>query len=493
MKCPWCNAELDEDTVLCTTCGNEINMVPDFDPEIEDQCRETIETMTKDIFSAKVGGDIQSKKMRPSNSVETEFVSEPDTSQYKQNIEEYVEADKTEINKKNTRRFVLFIGIFVALLIAAVAIVVIVTSDSYKLSQAQKAANSGEYEKAYSLYHLLLEKDPDNIDLLLEYSYVLNAMNAGQEYEEVLYRIAENPDADEIQTETAYERLIYIYSGEKEYNKIRELIISVNNETILDKYSDYLTKEPEIVLSGGTYELPQMVSIMSGYDIYYTLINEYNGETTVIAENELYRLPILLEMGSYKLSAYTTNKYGLASDVVEVEYDIELVPPIEPEINIPEGTYGSPQLLEVYYDSDNIVVYYTTDGTEPGLDSKIYNGSMVIPYGRTKYSFVSVDDHGLKSNVVTVTIEMQYEYTVQPGTARDMLISYLLEKGTIVSYDGTMPDGGCLILEIRGFEPIGENYCYVFEEAMEVDGIMSYLDVRYSVDMITGEIAKMEY
>jgi len=488
MKCPWCNAELNEGTVLCSTCGNEINMVPDFDPEIEDKCRETIETMTKDIFSS---GEkkISSPKMRKNGQEVDDSlkVDSNSSSQEKLNIE-----NNDQSNKDKAPKFVLFILIFVALIIAAIVTVIVVTSDSYKLSQAQKAYSSHEYDKSKTLYQGLLEKMPDDIDLLVEYSYVLFESNDLAKYENVLYEIIDNSDSsDELKIQT-YQRLIYIYSGNKEYSKIRDLIIESKNETILEKYKDYLTHEPVIVLSSGNYTTSQMISMNANDDIYYSLVNEFNGVTTVIADNELYTLPILIDIGAYKLTAYTKNKYDLSSEVVEAEYTIEVAPPIEPELSLAEGTYISPQMLEVYYDSDNITVYFTTDGSDPGPTSQIYNGSIVVPSGYNTYSFVAVDVYGLKSKVVSITVNIEYEYEIQPGTALDLLINYLLEKGTIVSYDGTMPDGGCLNFILSGFKAIDENYCYIFEEAMMVDGIASYLDVQYSVDMITGEVDKID-
>jgi len=488
MKCPWCNADLKDGTVLCSICGNEINMVPDFEPEIEDQCRETIETMTKDIFSTG-----EKQKSSPEGKKCAKEVNGNSKVQNNLSSQEKLNIDKSdESNKEKAPKFILFILIFVALIIAAVVTIIIVTSDSYKLSQAQKAYSAHEYDKSKTLYQGLLEKNPDDVDLLVEYSYVLFDSNDLSEYENVLFEIINNSDSSEDLKIQTYQRLIYIYSGNKEYSKIRDLIIESKNTTILEKYNDYLTYEPEIVLASGNYSTSQMISINSNYDVYYSLINEFNGETTVIADNELYRLPILIEIGTYKLTAYTKNKYGLSSDTVEAEYTIEVAPPIEPELSLAEGTYISPQLLEVYYDSDNITVYFTTDGSDPGPTSQIYNGSIVVPSGYNTYSFVAVDEYGLKSKVVSISVNIEYQYEIQPGTALDLLINYLLEKGTIVSYDGTMPDGGNLNFILSGFEAIDDNYCYIFEETMMVDGVASYLDVQYSVDMITGEVAKID-
>ena len=35
MVCPSCGCEMAEGHLYCETCGNEIRIVPDFEPEIE--------------------------------------------------------------------------------------------------------------------------------------------------------------------------------------------------------------------------------------------------------------------------------------------------------------------------------------------------------------------------------------------------------------------------------------------------------------------------
>ena len=40
MKCPNCGNEIQDGKLLCEKCGTEIHIVPDFDPEIENQIEE---------------------------------------------------------------------------------------------------------------------------------------------------------------------------------------------------------------------------------------------------------------------------------------------------------------------------------------------------------------------------------------------------------------------------------------------------------------------
>ena len=45
MKCPNCGNEIKEGHLICEVCGNEIRIVPDFEPEIENSITEVLTTL----------------------------------------------------------------------------------------------------------------------------------------------------------------------------------------------------------------------------------------------------------------------------------------------------------------------------------------------------------------------------------------------------------------------------------------------------------------
>ena len=49
MKCPNCGCEIKEGHLYCETCGTEIQMVPDFEPEIENSIMETLSNLAEGI------------------------------------------------------------------------------------------------------------------------------------------------------------------------------------------------------------------------------------------------------------------------------------------------------------------------------------------------------------------------------------------------------------------------------------------------------------
>ena len=49
MKCPNCGADMKEGTLYCEHCGEDIHIVPDFEPELEYNMEQTLHDIVKDI------------------------------------------------------------------------------------------------------------------------------------------------------------------------------------------------------------------------------------------------------------------------------------------------------------------------------------------------------------------------------------------------------------------------------------------------------------
>ncbi len=49
MKCPNCGFEIPEGHMYCDNCGTEINIVPDFDPEVENEINATLSGVADEL------------------------------------------------------------------------------------------------------------------------------------------------------------------------------------------------------------------------------------------------------------------------------------------------------------------------------------------------------------------------------------------------------------------------------------------------------------
>lgn len=71
----------------------------------------------------------------------------------------------------------------------------------------------------------------------------------------------------------------------------------------------------------------------------------------------------------------------------------------EPRFSLEEGTYTSRQTLELT--ADYARIYYTLDGEEPGEDSPLYQGPLILSEGTTVVKAMGVNEKNIRSDVVT--------------------------------------------------------------------------------------------
>lgn len=57
MKCPSCGKEIEPGHLYCESCGLEIRIVPDFEPEIENSITETLSTVGEEIKERETEGN----------------------------------------------------------------------------------------------------------------------------------------------------------------------------------------------------------------------------------------------------------------------------------------------------------------------------------------------------------------------------------------------------------------------------------------------------
>ena len=62
MKCPNCGREMAEGTLYCEYCGEDIHIVPDFEPELELDIQQTISEMAEETEPDKADGEAVNKK-----------------------------------------------------------------------------------------------------------------------------------------------------------------------------------------------------------------------------------------------------------------------------------------------------------------------------------------------------------------------------------------------------------------------------------------------
>ena len=307
MLCPKCGAELPEGCLLCEKCGEEIQIVPDYDP----------------LLDVKLGEEAEESQENKQQEPVSEKKTEEDIRQNKK-------------SKKNKKKI---FAIRVSLILLAVMVIGLIyltqreekrfQSLEYQLGQAEKYFGVGDYAKALEYYARAIELDDGDVSLLEKVADVYYRQNDEAWYEAYLRRIIERKDASEEQVRSAKEKLISLLVKKGDFQGINRLVLKGKDESLIQKYDAYLSPKPEFSLEEGIYYEMQSLQITVTTEkegkIYYTLDGSTPGENA-----STYSLPILLEKGKTIVRACFINEYGVKSEIITGTYAIEDAPKEEP-------------------------------------------------------------------------------------------------------------------------------------------------------------------
>lgn len=180
----------------------------------------------------------------------------------------------------------------------------------------------------------------------------------------------------------------------------------------LIQQTDILPAPPAADLTAAYYEEEKEITLSSyqDYDIYYT----FDPDAVLPDEGIQFREPIHLKEGTWNLRAVCVNG-GLVSDELRSTYRISMPSPQMPRCSLAPGTYKTRQSVRLEPGKDNtddqdIVIYYTIDGSSPDMDSPIYKGEPIrLPAGQVTLQAVAVNQYGKTSNPLTVRYKINAE------------------------------------------------------------------------------------
>ena len=178
---------------------------------------------------------------------------------------------------------------------------------------------------------------------------------------------------------------------------------SMNNSDVLTEH--YIITPPGQVVQpaaspeGGNFATTQTVTLTTlteGAAIYYTL-----DESEPTTASEQYVSPITIEhTTTIKAIAVKTDMHD--SDIMTEEYIITpLGQVVQPSVNIHDGIYFENQIITLSTITEDAVIYYTLDGTEPTTSSTLYTSSININVTTTLKAF-AVKEGMHDSDVLTI-------------------------------------------------------------------------------------------
>lgn len=456
MTCPKCGAELEKGKLYCSKCGNEIQMVPDFEPEIENSITETLNTVAKDAVLS----------------------------------EETLESSENEIQKKKGRWKVPVIGVIFCVLLLLILGMILGTGiyrDNYIKIQVNKAKDAfakDNYVEAANLYETIISIDDsessNRISLAECYYKMGETKKAISEYNAIIALDEHN--------ELAYAQLVSIYEEMGDYASINSLLMECGDEKIQYEFQGYMAKEPEFNYESGTYSevIPLKLLAPSFGKIYYTLDGSNPGKGSLI-----YTAPIFLKQDTCTISAVYINDYGIASNIVRKTYTIDAQIPNPPVISPSSGSYLIPQLISVEVPPD-CNVYYTTDGSVPTENSSIYGEPIPMAQGNSAYNFITITKEGVASEVVPVTYHMEVITKLSEQKAIETLRFRLVAVGHLLDAEGNLENmNGKNIYVFNSLRYIDDRILYfIYEYYKEDNQSRNMTGNIYAVDADDGRVYK---
>lgn len=471
--------ELLEGKLYCENCGCEICMVPDFEPVIEESIFDTLSSISEDIFE------------RDQNELKTDNTEFNTTELYP-----YEDMERPNVLNilfrmlKGNKIAYLSIVIVILLGIVIFSVINIINRKEHtfdqQYSQAVKYANEGDYDSAINTLNQAISMEPNNAKAMILLADFYLASGKGNDGIIIYLSLIDN---EEVGLE-ACKNLIEYYIDTQQYETLNLFLTSNAPDNFQKEYVKYMANPPTFMLENGSYEvvMPLKITADTKGTIYYTI----DGSTPT-QYSQVYTAPIMLESGSYLISAIFENSYGVFSEVTSGSYYIDVLTPAAPEVYVEDGTYLEPVYIEVIV-PQNGSVYYTMDGSMPTINSTQYIKPIPMPLGRSYYKFLSFNEDQVPGEVTirSYILDMEANYTSDDAVL--ITLKGLLDDETLTDMAGNVADmsGRNVYYCSAAFQEDGATYYLVTEYYEDLTGSWYYTGNRYAVNILTGELFKTE-
>lgn len=453
MDCPRCGSEIKDGMLFCEHCGEEIRIVQDFDPQLDEP----------------VAG-----------------FEEPDAAEKEGAADVHRKEDGPKKRFTFQQKWILSVC-FLLLTLSLMTVggySIRYFSAEYQYSKAQEYIEKKDYARAGPYARRAAQLDPDNVDYLLDVLYCMTE-EAGEQAEALCRRIISLDGS----CQAAYKRLISIYEEEKDYEKINELLLGCGDEGIVNQYPAYLAKPPEFSYKSGIYNETLSLKLLANTTgvIYYSTDGSKPDENSLV-----YASPIFLESGTYQIRAVFVNDYGIASEEAQETYYVDVTVPEAPEVTPESGEYNRPTLVTVSA-GETCSVYYTTDGSAPTQDSTQYTGPFSMPVGTTHMRFICYSAAGVASEETSAAFTLRLHAALSMDAARNKLLIELMGAGVIQNMSGTVKTGtGHNVYNYRYAVTIEDTDYYLYREYYEDDaGNRAGTGTDYVVSVMDGQCYKV--
>lgn len=391
MRCPKCHAEIEEGYLYCKNCGEEIRIVPDYDPQVEDMLSGSLKDVVKEAqqnASEKAAGVQsaagQSGEKTASNAGASASRKTEGTSRTAGNG-----------RKRHSRKRRLTEGVL-CICILAIAGLISVTlfrrnSYDYQYQLAVKAAADNDADRALKYLSRAMELEPDQTYMWLFKAQIEKDSGDREAAEESCRYILSKLDPD---NQEVYTMLIEMYIEEGDLDSVKDTLSRCPVQAVKNSFADYIAAVPTASFADGIYYDTMEIELdADGLDIYFT-----TDGTKPTVNSTKYEGPIRLTEGSNTIRAVAVSPKGVLSDEAIFSYEISYLEAEPPVVSPDSGEY--PAEVEIVVQMpDGCTVLYTLDGSLPTLDSAVYEAPVKIRTS-TVFTAVSVSMSGRFSESV---------------------------------------------------------------------------------------------
>lgn len=393
MRCTNCGYEIPSGMLYCKRCGEEVRIVPDYNPlddMLTTQIRISMDEKESDYINySNQRNQATSSKTRSikSNTNGNNRIRTPDEREARRRQAE----KRRELKRKKRRKLIIIMSIMFAVCIGLL-VLLYMTSYTGVVKKGNKALSASEYTVALECFEKAISKKPTQPDAYIGLSNVY-LVKGDHSMAEKVYTDAISLYPDKA---SLYEACIKFYLDTSQALKIPVLLANAENK-VRDELEKYIISKPEYSLdTGKIYDDVQQLTLTSDEDIiYYTL----DGTEPSFSSTK-YTTPIQLDEGETIVKAFAVNKAGVPSLPESKTYVIEL--PIEdaPAVSPSTGQYDQNMKIEIKV-PEGYTAYYTMDGTTPTTASVKYTGPVDMPENNTLFKAILVNAGGRVSGVTT--------------------------------------------------------------------------------------------
>lgn len=465
MKCPRCGVNMKEGHLYCEECGNEIQMVPEFEPEIENSIFETLSDV-----AIEIGADPLIHEWNE------------EQNDHKADTKELIYSEKKKVTKIKWKTIIAAGVIF----IIALAFIYGFWSNQPKelYQKAVRQMENGSYEAALASFENAVSRSDENVIYKNGMADCCILLGDETRAEQISREILLSDPANQ----EAYLRLIKILKNRQDFVKINELLQACESREIVNQYLDYMANPPAFDMESGTYREKITVKLIANAagTLYYTL----DGSVPT-AESEIYTTPFTLESGSFTIRALFVNQYGVASELSKAVYFIDVSRPDAPAVSPESGEYNLPGYINVEI-PQNCKIYYTTDGTVPDASSSMYDKPIPMPAGNSSFSFVVCDEGGICGKITERKYNLKLNAALSMEAASNQLMLVLKNAGVLQNLQGDVAgrQGRNIYTYKYALTIEGKHYYLYREYYEETSGNSNVTGNDYVVNYMTGECFK---